>query len=185
MKEIILSISIALVFVILLVGVAIAWLRARVVPPADAMQQPPCGSTWRNQKSPTKCSDLAAASIPTVTFCDLLHNEERYKDKIIRTEAKLYGDSGDFGLGHSSCSGEGMGARVDFDSTYGIAAEAQESFDDFLCAPRLYHANKEAEVIVVGRVDSLDGRPGDRYHNFQFVIMCIQQAKNRLTYGGT
>jgi hypothetical protein len=185
-KKIVLLISLGFIVVVVLVGVSLAWLQRDVVPPADAMLQPPCGSTSRSEKSASKCSELSDPAILTVAFCDLLHDEARYKNKIVRTEAKLYGDSGDFGLGDPSCSGPKMGARVDFDSTYGIGADAQKAFDDLLCLPRRYYADKEADVTVVGRFDGLDGKPGDRYRTFQFTVMCVQRAQNqRLKYGGT
>jgi hypothetical protein len=147
------------------------------------MQQPPCGSTSRNQKTQTKCAELGSSEIPTVTFCDLLHDEDRYKNKLVRTQARLYGDSGDFGLGDPSCSGENMGARVDFDPTYGIAAEAQKAFDDLLCLPGRYNANKEAEVTVIG-ASVADGKPGDRHHFFN--LRSVHPAcKPTPSYGGT
>jgi hypothetical protein len=185
-KKLLLIITGGILFAFALVWVAIAWTRLRVGPPAEAMQQPPCGSTSRNKKVATKCSELAGAEIPTVAFCDLLHDEARYKNKIVRVRAKLDGDSGDFGLGDASCRGENRGARVDFDSTYGIAADAQKAFDGLLCLPSRYYADKEADVVVVGRFDGLDGKSGDRYRTFQFTVMCVQRAENqRLTYGGT
>jgi hypothetical protein len=175
-----------ILFAILLVCVAIALLPVVSEPPADAAQQPPCGSTSRSRKTPSKCSEFSDAAIPTVAFCDLLHDETRYKNKIVRTQAKLYGDSGDFSLGDPSCRGENMGARVDFDSTYGIGDEAQKAFDDLLCLTRHYYANKEADVVVVGRFDGLNGKPGDPYRTFQFTIMCVLRAQNqRLRYAGT
>ena len=184
MKKTYLIIIAGILFAIALVCAVVAWIPLRIEPPAEAMQQPPCGSTSRSQQVATKCSELAAAEIPTIAFCDLLHDEARYKNKIVRVQAKLYGDSGDFGLGDPSCRGENMGARVDFDSTYGIGADAQKAFDGLLCLPSRYYADKEADVVVVGRFDGLDGKPGDRYRTFQFTVMCVQRAENqRLTYG--
>ena len=186
MKKIVKSTVLALAVVVVLVGVSWAWLQRGVAPPADAMQEAPCASNSRNQKSLTKCSELAGLEIPTVSFCELLKNEVSYKNKIVRTQAKLYADSGNFGLGDASCPGANAGARVDFDSTYGIAAEAQKAFDDLLCLPGRYYANKEADVVVVGRVDGFDEKPGDAHRIFQFTVMCVQRAENqRLTHGGT
>jgi hypothetical protein len=124
----------------------------------------------------------SSQAIPTVPFCALVRDPQRYTQKLVRTQAKLYSDSGNHALSDSACIGEGKAAIVDFDSSYGIASEAQKAFDDLLCARRRYYANKEADVVVVGRFDVLDGKSGDR--RLQFVIMCIEQAQNqRLTYG--
>ena len=186
MKKPVVAIVGGFFLVIVVIGVAFAWLQRGLTPPADAMQQPPCASTVRSQKSATRCSEVSGSAIPTVSFCDLLNDEERYKNRIVRTQTKLYGDSGDFALGDSSCGGENMRAHVEFDSRYGIAADAQQAFDDLLCSPGHYYANKEADAVVVGRFDGLDGKPGDRYRTFQFSVMCVQRAQNqRLTYGGT
>ena len=175
--------------VLLIVGgtvllmVALVWFVApisfRVEPPAEAMQQEPCGSTPRQQKSATRCSEFTGAEIPTVAFCDLLHDEARYKNKVIRTQANLYGDSGDFNLADPSCQGERIAAGVNFDSTYGIAAEGQKAFDDLLCLPSRYYADKQADVVVVGRFDGLDGKPSDAYRMFRFTVMCVQRAQNQ------
>ena len=186
MKKVLLIIGSGLFLASALVWALIAWTPFRVKPPAEAMQQPPCGSTSRYQKSATKCSELAAAQIPTVAFCDLLHDEARYKSKIVRVQVKLYGDSGDFGLADPTCGGENIAAGVDFDSTYEIAPEAQNGFDGLLCLPARYYADKQADVIVIGRFDGLNGKQGERYRTFGFTVMCVQRAENqRLTYGGT
>jgi hypothetical protein len=185
-KKVLVIIGSGLFLAVALVWALIAWTPFRVEPPAEAMQQPPCGSTSRYQKSATKCSELAAAEIPTVVFCDLLHDEARYKNKIVRVRAKLYGDSGDFGLADPACGGENIGAGIAFDSSYGIAPDAQKAFDELLCLPRRYYADKQADVIVVGRFDGLNGKPGDRYRTFGFTVMCVQRAENqRLTNSGT
>ncbi|MGH9755016.1 MAG: hypothetical protein ACREA2_19745 [Blastocatellia bacterium] len=153
-------------------------------PTDEAMKQPPCDPTSRSQNNPDTCSRLSSQAIPIVPFCTLVSDPERYIHKVVRTQAKLYSDSGDHAMSDPVCSGEGKSAFVDFDSSYGITSEAQKAFDVLLCNRRRYHANKEADVVVVGRFADLDGKPGNRYRRIQFVIMCIEQAKNqRLTYG--
>lgn len=129
------------------------------------------------------CSLLSSQAIPTVPYCALVGDPERYAQTLIRTQAKFYSDSGNLGLADSECSGEGKASIVDFGPSYGITSEAQEAFDHLLCAKRRYYANKEADVVVVGRFEGLDGKPGDHHRSPQFVVMCIEQAKNqRLTY---
>jgi hypothetical protein len=184
MRRILLWFGIGLLTLLIGVGAAVGWFIYDFGPPAEAMTQPPCGSTSRNQINPDTCSTLSSQAIPTVPFCTLVGDPERYTQKLVRTQAKFYSDSGNHALSDLACMGEGKSAIVDFDSSYGITSEAQKAFDDLLCARRRYYANKEADVVVVGRFDGLDGKPGARYRSLQFVIMCIEQAKNqRLTYG--
>jgi hypothetical protein len=165
------------------VGAAVGWFGFGVGSPAEAMNEPPCGSTFRSQINPDTCSLLSSQAIPTVPFCALVRDPGRYAQTLVRTQAKFYSDSGNLGLADSACSGEGKTAIVDFDSSYGITSEAQKAFDDLLCARRRYYANKEADVVIVGRFEGLDGKSGDHNRSPQFVVMCIEQAKNqRLTY---
>ena len=183
MRRILIWFGIGLLTLLVGVGAAVGWFGFGLGPPAEAMNEPPCGSTSRSQINPDTCSLLSSQAIPTVPFCALLRDPKRYAQSLVRTQAKYYSDSGNLGLAGSECSGESKAVTVDFDSSYGIASEAQKAFDDLLCARRRYYANKEAEVVVVGRFEGLDGKPGDQYRSPQFVVMCIEQAKNqRLTY---
>ena len=122
----------------LLVGVvaAVGWFGFGLGPPAEAMNEPPCGSTSRSQINPDTCSLLSSQAIPTVPFCALVRDPERYAQTVVRTQAKFYSDSGNLGLADSECSGEGKASIVDFGSSYGITSEAQKAFDDLLCATR-------------------------------------------------
>jgi hypothetical protein len=184
MRRILLWFGIGLLTLLVGVGAAVSWFAYDFGPPAEAMKEPPCGSTSRSQIKLDRRSMLSWQAIPTVPFCTLVGDPERYAQKLVRTQAKFYSDSGNHGLSDSACSGEGKSALVDFDSSYGIASEAQKAFDDLLCVKRRYYANKEADVVVVGRFDGPDGQAGDRYRRLQFVIICIEEAKNqRLTYG--
>lgn len=184
MRRILIWFGIGLLTLLVVVGAAVGWFGFSLGPPAEAMNEPPCGSTSRSQISPERCSLLLSQAIPTVPFCSLVRDPESFAQTLVRTQAKLYSDSGNLGLADSECSGEGKAAIVDFDSSYGITSEAQTAFDDLLCARHRYYANKEADVVVVGRFDGVDGKPGDRHGSLQFVIVCIEQAKNQhLTYG--
>ena len=171
--------SIGLLMLLVVVGAAV-WFDGGLGPPADAMNEPPCGSTSRSKVNPETCSMLSSQQIPTVPYCALVLNPERYAETVVRTQAKFYSDAGVHSLSDSACGGEGKWASVDFSSSYGITAEAQNAFDSLLCARRRYHANKEADVVVVGRFETGNGKAAGP----QFVVMCIEQAKNqRLTRG--
>lgn len=184
MRRILLWFGIGLLTLLVGVGAAVGWFFSDFGRPAEVMTEPPCGSTSRNQINLDTCSMLSSQAIPTVPFCVLVRDPQCYAQKVVRTQAKFYSDSGNHSLSDLACSGEGKSAIVDFDSSYGITSEAQKAFDDLLCARRRYYANKEADVVVIGRFDGLDRKPGDQYRSLEFVVMCIEQAKNpRLTYG--
>ena len=177
MRRILIWFGIGLLTLLVGVGAAVGWFGFGLGPPAEAMNEPPCGSTGRSRIKPDTCSLFSSQAISTVPFCALVRDPERYAQTLVRTQAKFYSDSGNFGLAAPECSGESKAAIVDFDSSYGITSEAQKAFDELLCSRRRYYANKEADVVVVGRFEGLDGKPGDHNRSPQFVVMCISRQR--------
>jgi hypothetical protein len=172
-RLIIVLLLLALGFVVL----AVLYNRA-TLPPAEAVEEPPCGSTARNKLDPGKCDQYAAlpgSNIPSVTLCDLVSSPEKYTRETVRVKATFVSDSGSHSLHERACPGGDAWAVVDFDSSYGIRPEAQRNVDQLLCDRSRYYANKQADVVVVGRFDGWVGEGHQK--RMQFIVMCFEEAK--------
>jgi hypothetical protein len=153
--------------------VAIACLN--MGPTKEALQQPPCGSTTHYHRN-IGCPmiDSTAPQIQTIALCDLLHDTDRYMQKVVRVRVMFYSDAGDHSIYDPACNDQADQTQrayldADFDQSYGIQAEAQKSVDDFLCQASHYHWNKKVDMTLVGRLEK-------RHDRVEFIIMCIEQA---------
>lgn len=154
--------------------VAIACLN--IGPPKEALQQPPCGSTTHYQRN-TGCPmiDSAVPQIQTIALCDLIHDPERYMQKVVRVRVMFNSDAGNHSVYDPACNNQADQTQhaylfVDFDQSYGILAEAQKSVDDFLCKASYYYRSKEVDMTLVGRLEI-------RHDRVEFIIICIEQAR--------
>ena len=103
MRRILIWFGIGLLTLLVGVGAAVGWFGFGLGPPAEAMNEPPCGSTSRSQINPDTCLLFSSLAIPTVPFCTLVGDPERYAQTLVRTQAKFYSDSGNLGLADSEC----------------------------------------------------------------------------------
>ena len=145
-------------------------------PTKEALQQPPCGSTTHYQRN-IGCPMIgsSAPQIQNVALCDLLHDPDSYMQKVVQVRAIFYSDAGGHSVDDPACGNQADQTQrsrllADFDRSYGIQAEAEQSVDDFLCQASHYHWNKKVDMTLVGRLER-------RHDRVEFIIMCIEQAR--------
>jgi hypothetical protein len=135
--------------------------------------------------------DLSKIEIPTVNFCDLVHNPEKFDKQILRTQAIIYYGFEASVLYVTAC--DKFDTWASYDSTYDEKAKEGRKLYKLLTKGK-YSDYKRADVIIVGRFDgrrqqfSLTLKNGKNFsysmgyghlnvYPYQFTIMRVEKAK--------
>jgi hypothetical protein len=153
----------SLIFILGVVAASVVvsvWYVSRV----PNLEESPCRSCSARH-SPTE--------IPTVGFCDLTKNTEKFRGKLVRVQAKFHHDAGLVSLLDDTCRVDGRmhaGLSNSFESCAG-AMKALKIYSGF----RTWY-DSTANVLVVGSVGLLenptlfdDGKDG-------FNIICLERV---------
>ena len=161
MRRLTLRILVALLTFAIGVAAASVWMVSRIA----ESEEPPCRS----------CSEIYTSSeISTVTFRELSANPGEFRGKLVRVEAIFHHDSGAISLRGERWAGPG--------AMYAGVAESRGACPGAWKALTVYSGyrtwyDSEADVVVVGRLERIDGE-GDFYAGREgFNILCLERVE--------
>ena len=116
---------------------------------------------------------------PTVSWCDLIRDFQRYDKQVVRTRALLHVDRENQFLYDSQCEGgEATPVWVEFDPSYVYSDEKLKHRLTELIRPTRERSAGTAAVTVVGRFEGPAGAPFGHLDGYRskFSIMRLEQA---------
>jgi hypothetical protein len=138
------------------------------------------GSLLHNEKDPSaiaKPSPSATFEAPTVGFCDLVQQPERYDRKLVRTKATVVVDNYENAfLFSSECKNRGTYTHFRVESD-----QARQSLDAAL-RPFIKGKVSGADVTIVGQFlgPNKEGYGHLNRYRFEFLIKKVEKAEQRV-----
>jgi hypothetical protein len=162
-------------FITFMVGVIVAWMFYYSSPKQPQLEHPPC-------RSCAVIYDSNSVNIPTLSFCDLASDPDRYHNQVVRVRAYIKHDAGIFFMKGLACQNPSAPAFFEYDSSMKACDGVQKVFEELLgykhwCWRHPAGFDGEAGAVFVGRVE----RPKDPDFvsggwRFRFVALCIEEA---------